>query len=98
MSRGRRLGGMNSRGYPARVLDALETDGGWLTVDGIQLVVGGRTDTLRRALERLKHRGMVERRLVEMAHADPGTGDGPFRGRGQGSVNTIDKRSEWRTV
>jgi hypothetical protein len=47
---------------PDRALAQLEADGGWLTLEGIHDLVGGRSDTLRRILYRLWHRGLVEHR------------------------------------
>jgi DNA-binding transcriptional ArsR family regulator len=61
------LHGMHSDGVPARVLDKLQIDGGWLTVDILADELGEHHDTVRRALGRLKDKGLTDSRcyLVE---------------------------------
>lgn len=71
---------------PARILDALETDGGWLTADGIALLVPYSGETISRNLFRLRKRGLVESRQVELAFKQLPTGSG------------WDTRLEWRFV
>lgn len=79
---GPKPGTIRPQGSLARVLDALETDGGWLTADGIALLAPYSADTIGRSLFRLRNRGLVESRQVELA----------FGGSGW------DTRLEWRFV
>lgn len=60
------------RGGPSRVLDLLETDGGWLTADGLVACMGGSVDAVEKSLRKLVRLGHVEVRNVE-------TNEGPFR-------------------
>lgn len=88
-------GRFNARGLPARSLDLLETDGGWLTTAGVALELGAAYESADRALSRLRDRGLVESRVVELA--------GSFRyQQAQHKVThgtrTLDSRHEWRFV
>lgn len=75
---------------PSRVLEVLELDGGWLTRDGIALVITDVThDTLRRALIRLRSYGMIESRIINLA-----TGSG---GRGKRNAG-VETRYEWKAT
>jgi hypothetical protein len=59
---GRRL---NRNGNPALIFDVLETDGGWLTIEGIALALPSmKRVTLERALFRLRDRGLVVSRRM----------------------------------
>lgn len=69
---------------PSSVFDYLEADGGWLTVPGIALAVGQGEETVRSQLRRLRKRGLVEWRCLELAHSGHGFG--------------VDRRYEWRAV
>ena len=55
---------------PARILDLLETDGGWLTVEGMSLYLGVTTETVQKALERLRNSGFVIMRELPLAGFD----------------------------
>lgn len=55
---------------PARILDLLETDRGWLTVDGICLHLGVTGETAQKALERLRNSGFVAMREFPLAGYD----------------------------
>lgn len=57
---------MHSNGIPVRLLDLLETDGGWLTVDGIAVGLDVKPESVSRALYRLRNTGLVESRRVEL--------------------------------
>jgi predicted transcriptional regulator len=85
---------LHTNGIPARTLDFLETDGGWLTVDGIAHSLGVRPESLSRALWRLHQRGLVEYRQVALA-GDPS-------GRPTAYLSSlwsrVETRTEWRFV
>lgn len=85
--------GLRENGLPVRILDVLETDGGWLTTDGIALQLGWEnTESVYRALRRLLLKGLVEERLVHLAgHLNPPTQT--YSGSG---VGIMDTRAEWR--
>jgi predicted transcriptional regulator len=70
---------------PDRIVDLLDIDGGWLTVDGIADRLGISPTTASRALYRLRNAGLVESRYVELARSRPGKA-------------SLDGRSEWRTI
>lgn len=57
-------------GTPVRILDQLETDGGWLTLETLAMLVGGDPKALRKTLIRLVDWEMVEVREVMMNHLD----------------------------
>lgn len=59
--------GMQREGAPARILDLLETDRGWLTVAGIAHALDLAEYLVARSLWRLSVRGLVERRRVGLA-------------------------------
>jgi predicted transcriptional regulator len=86
-------GQLTSTGLPARILDVLETDGGWLTTEGVALQVGGRDDSVQRALYRLHDRGLVESRRFRLAQVS-GRPSRTYSGNGLGSW--FDWRTEWR--
>lgn len=87
--------GLHSNGLPARILDVLETDGGWLTTDGVALELGWEnTESVYRALSRLVVRGFAEHRQVQLAgYANPVPGT--YSGNG---VGLTDRRAEWRVA
>lgn len=60
------------QGTPVRVMDVLETDGGWLTTPGLALYLGVTTDTAFSALKRLRFSGYVQSRIVELAYSPSG--------------------------
>lgn len=67
-----------------RVADALETDGGWLTVEGINLLLPDlQTNQIRYALDKLQTSGRVEHRSMELAMSTP---------------PRFDWRREWRLI
>jgi predicted transcriptional regulator len=82
------------RGVSVRALDVLETDGGWLTTDGVVLLVGGSRDTVRKALWRLAKAGLVESRQVQLAQRGGGREASSYSGNG--SSGYLDVRTEWR--
>lgn len=55
---------------PARILDLLETDGGWLTVEGMCVHLGVTGETAQKALERLRNSGFVVMRELPLAGCD----------------------------
>lgn len=55
-------GTIHATGLPARVLEQLVLDGGWLTTDGVCLLVPGNPRSVQRALHRLHRLGLVETR------------------------------------
>lgn len=67
---------------PSRLIEALELDGGWLTVEGLALVVAASEASIRRALWRLRRRQEVEHRTLLMAIGDGG--------------KSPERRGEWR--
>lgn len=70
------------------LLDLLRMDGGWLTAEGLALCFPrSNPEAIGRALYRLRHRGQVEMRIVELA------GNGRQMRPGQ-----IETRKEWRAV
>ena len=77
-----RWGGLNPSGTPFQVLDKLQIDGGWLTADQMAMELGGRLETVNRALYRLRERGLVKARRIELTWA----------GR------NMAERVEWRAV
>jgi hypothetical protein len=74
-----------------QIIDVLETDGGWLTVDGIALVIGKKPSSVKRTLYKLGE--VVERRTVLLAahHRAVAVKYGSSVGG-----DTHDSRSEWR--
>ena len=86
---------MHENGLPARIIDVLETDSGWLTTEGIALQLGwGNEPSVRRALERLVSRGIVEHRQVQLAgHLNP-----PALSYSGSGVGVVDRRAEWRVL
>jgi predicted ArsR family transcriptional regulator len=83
---------LHQNGIPARLVDVLETDGGWLTVDGLAHQLDAKFESVRRALERLAARGIVEHRSVPLALMSPPAGSY----RGGSGPRGLDIRSEWR--
>ncbi len=67
--------------------DILETDGGWLTSEGVAVAGGLNPKSVNRSLYRWRKRGFVESRLIELSLNRSGTR--PAR---------IDTRTEWRVV
>jgi predicted transcriptional regulator len=86
-------GQRTSTGTPVRILDVLETDGGWLTAEGIALMLNVSLGTVSRALWRLRSTGEVEHRTVPLA-AKLGRPATTYSGNGCSS--RLDQRSEWR--
>jgi hypothetical protein len=84
--------GLNTDGGPARILDALEADGGWLTADGIGLALPSMSQrNLNRNLFRLRARGLVVSRRVLLTTTESRWA----------SITTRDGevfRTEWRAV
>ena len=80
------MSGLSTTGNPARVLDVLETDGGWLTCEGIQLCLQQQVlpNTLKRALWNLRQRGYIHQRTIQLARPDVG--------------GFIESRSEWKVA
>ena len=78
--------GLLATGNPARVLDVLETDGGWLTPEGIQLCLPHEVlpNTLKRALWNLRTRGYIHQRTIQLGRPDVG--------------GFIESRSEWKVT
>lgn len=89
-----KVGQLTRNGLPARVLDVLETDGGWLTTEGVALQVVGKLDTVRHALYRLQRLGLVESRQVELAKRGGGKTAQTYSGNGLSGY--VDVRREWR--
>lgn len=86
---------MHAHGLPVRVLDVLETDGSWLTTAGVTLMLAGvNLKSVEKALFRLRMRGLVDHRVVQMAGLCRQSAK-PFDGSRIGGVET---RSEWRTL
>jgi hypothetical protein len=85
-------GRLNRRGLPARLLDFLETDGGWLTTDGLAMALDEQRNSVDKALDRLKQRGLVENRLVPLATAVASRAKTRVGVGGLG----FDSRTEWR--
>lgn len=54
----------------SNVIDLLEVDGGWLTADGLAMAIGCDPKSAYRVLMRLRDRGVVRSRLVELAGRD----------------------------
>ena len=55
----------------ARALDVLQTDGGWLTAQGIHLYLTDvRPQTLQRALWKLHHKGHIHHRIVDLTQRE----------------------------
>lgn len=73
-------------GLPARILDQLETDGGWLTVPGLACDLDATPAAVRRALFRLRGKSLVESRSVDVR----GWVD-LYSGR-----ERVQRRQEWR--
>lgn len=90
----RHPGRMNRDGYPARVLDILETDAGWLTEGGITaaLPVKPGEGTVKTVLLRLERRGLVERRVVQLA-SQGAPAPGVY---GSSYASRVEQRIEWR--
>jgi hypothetical protein len=81
--------GLNPYGGPASVLDVLVTDGGWLTPDGIGLVLPSMSERhVKRTLQRLRDQGFVESRQVALRG---------WVGLWSGKESTA-VRYEWRAV
>jgi hypothetical protein len=86
---------MLANGLPVRVLDVLETDGSWLTTAGVTLMLpDAHQESVEKALFRLRRRGLVDHRVVQMAGL-PRQSAKPFDGSRIGGVET---RSEWKTL
>lgn len=66
------------------VLDWLELDGGWLTADGLSADLDRNHQSLERTLRILRDEGLVQSRLVELAHTSTGNG--------------YHQRTEWRAT
>lgn len=85
----RAKGRLDTSGHPARLLDHLETDGGWLTSESLALLIGASKDSVDRALWRLKERGLIEKRSVGLASARLDFG---------GRSAQLETRGEWRFI
>jgi DNA-binding MarR family transcriptional regulator len=59
--------GVHTNGLPIRILDVLETEGGWETPEAITERLKANRTAVDRALLRLEARGLIERRRVELA-------------------------------
>lgn len=94
MSRvGKRL---HRNGIPIRLVDLLETDGGWLTLDYMAMKLDEKEESVERALIRLRDRGLVETRSFELASRPSGRVPSVY---GSGEWNSaMDSRREWRFV
>lgn len=55
---------------PSKVYDTLETDGGWLTVEGIALMADMCTDSVNRMLFRMRKQGRVKSRVRLLNNRD----------------------------
>lgn len=84
---------LSSNGIPARLMDRLETDGGWLTLEYLAMVLDANPDSVERALQRLFQRDLIEKRVIQLALAS--TPAGSLRGLGRG-LCVLDTRREWR--
>lgn len=83
-------------GIPARLMDLLETDGGWLTVDYLAMRLDAKPESVESALTRLRDRGLVESRVEELASRES-TRVPTVYASGQWNAFT-DSRREWRFV
>lgn len=79
------MGALKSDGVPQRVVDALEFDGGWLTVAGVALEVGVSDEHARRALYHLRKRGLVKNRFITLR-------------AGAERAGRWESRTEWKTT
>jgi len=86
------------RGTPARLLDVLETDGGWLTIAGLAMRVDAQERSVDRALWRLHAKGCVDYRVVEMATGHAGPRAPSKWSLHQPHTAWVERRSEWRFV
>lgn len=75
-------GGMDPSGSLFRALDKLQVDGGWLSSEQLAAELDVRELTMRRALWRLRERGLVEDRRVPLTW----------------EVGRVTERIEWRAV
>lgn len=75
-------GGLQPSGSLFRALDKLQVDGGWLSAEQLAVELGVTEPTMRRALWRLRERGMVEDRRVPITW----------------EVGQVTERIEWRAV
>jgi hypothetical protein len=84
--------GLVTDGGPARILDVLVTDGGWLTPDGIGMLLPDITpETIYTTLFRLRRRSLVVSRRVLLTTTESQWA----------SITTRDGevfRTEWRAV
>lgn len=62
---GRPKGSLETNSLASRVLDILETDGGWLSMAAIVDLIDGKPDSIRRAVWRLHTRDKVELRRLD---------------------------------
>lgn len=83
---------MGEKSIPSRILDLLETDGGWLTVAGIAMELNANEESVDRALYRLRQRGQVQHRDVELARSGRTNHTAYGSSTGSGSA---EHRREW---
>lgn len=92
--------GAHLNGLPTRILDVLETDGGWLVIDSIADALDAKPDSVKAALRRLGERGLVESRSVPLVASIPRTrpdGEPGFRVNDFGEDgHRAESRIEWR--
>ena len=76
------------RGWlPDRILDILDSDGGWLTGEGVQLLMpDARPEAVLRALWRLTEQNRIRHRSVELAFNN------------NPNSTKLESRSEWRVL
>jgi Fe2+ or Zn2+ uptake regulation protein len=82
----RRKNGIRITRLSEHIVDALDIDGGWLTVDGLAEWLGRHPDTIKRYLLMLSDAGMVASRQVELAYSSSTHAGG------------VEKRTEWRLL
>lgn len=91
---------LHTKGIPARMLDLLETDGGWLTVHGLAHELEANPESVERALWRLRLKGLVECRRIELLGSLPRRrpdGEAGFRVHDFGEAgHGAEYRTEWR--
>lgn len=87
----------NPNALPARIIDVLETEGGWVTLAELYERLPAPKDSIRRACYRLKHRGVVESQIVEWGkrRTSKSSANG-YMGNGGGNIPRI--LTEWRVA
>lgn len=85
---------LHPHGIPVRLMDLLETDGGWLTLDYMAMKLDEKVESVERALIRLRDRGLVETRVEELASRPSGRVSSVYAS-GQWN-SSMDTKREWR--